>query len=238
MRYATPTRSAHALVVRPFPGPAGQHRTPRPRRQRHLRREPYQAARLLTHALAALIVLGIVVMLTVLIVADDGTPPATTPRAASGTPLTATEVFPDQATLFRVGETRVEADCPVAVTGGLRSVLQGYACSQAIRASLTVPYADYRVTAGVLTLPDVESATAVGERVRELVETGDGGFAVLSGATAAPGTPIAWRTHDRYLLYCVILSPTGELVPTDDPAVTRMMTEVLDTHLTAALTGR
>ncbi|MEU4693252.1 hypothetical protein [Actinoplanes sp. NPDC023714] len=238
MRYATPTRSAHALVVRPFPGPAGQHRTPRPRRQRHLRREPHQAARMLTHGLASLIVLGIVVMLAFLVVADDGNRPATDPGAPDRTPLTAAEIFPDRASLFRVGEARVEADCPVAVTGGLRSVLRGYGCSQAVRASLTVPYADYRVTAGVLTLPDAQSAASAGERVREQVETGDGGFAVLSGAGTTPGTPVIWRTHDHYLLYCVILSPGDELVPNDDPAVTRIMTEVLDTHLANTLAGR
>jgi hypothetical protein len=255
MRYATSTRSAHramtagggALILRPFPGATGQHRTPararstRARGQRHLRREPYRTARQLTRGLAALIVLGIVVMLVVLFVADDRRPPFTesaTSRAAFAAPLTASAVFPDQASLFRVGETRVEADCPVAVTGGLRPVLSGYECSQAIRAVLTVPYADYQVTAGVLTLPDVESSTAVGEQVRALVETGDGGFASLDGTETPLGTPVVWRTHDRFLLYCLIASPSGALVPNDDPAVARIAADVLDRHLAeTALAG-
>jgi hypothetical protein len=255
MRYATPTRSAHravsagggALILRPFPGTAGQHRTSvrsrrsRTRGQRHLRRDPHQAATLLTHGLAALIVLGIVVMLGVLILADDGPPSGAdsrTSRAAFAAPLTAAEVFPDQGSLFRVGEVRAEADCPVAVTGGLRPVLQGYACSQAIRAVLAVPYADYQVTAGVLTLPDAQSATSVGERVREEVETGDGGFAGLSGAETPVGTPVAWRTHDRFLLYCVIVNPAGALVANDDPAVAQITADILDTHLAGTVLAR
>ncbi|BAL85855.1 hypothetical protein AMIS_6350 [Actinoplanes missouriensis 431] len=234
MRYAIPTRpahhAAHALVLRPFPITTGQHRS-RAHSRRHLRREPLRTAHLLTRGLAALIVLGICVMVGVLIVADERHPPA----SGSSGPLTASDVFPEQASLFRASQARAEADCPVAVTGALRSVLQGYGCSQSIRAVLTVPYADYRVTAGVLTLPDTPSAAAVSEVVRDLVETGDGSFATLTGADTPPGTPVAWRTHDRYLIYCVIVSSTGELVPGTDPAVTRVTTDLLDIHLSTAL---
>ncbi|WP_229073943.1 hypothetical protein [Actinoplanes sp. DH11] len=292
MRYATPTRSAHrapaagartvlisstlSLLVRPFPGAAGQHRTPvrsrpglsfrpglssraglsfrrglpswaglpwpavlpwraglpsRRRGKRHLRREPYRTARLLSRGLAALIVAGICVMLGVLIVADKQGPNLPSASDQQAGPLTAAAVFPEQTSLFRASQARAETDCPVAVTGGLRQILQAYGCSHAIRAALTVPYAGHQITAGVLDLPDSGHATAVSGQVRDLVETGDGGFAALSGADTPPGTPVVWRTHGRYLLYCVIADPTGRLVRNDDPAVARIMTEVLDVHL-------
>lgn len=233
MRYATPTRPAHAVIVKPFPRVAGAHRTParsRTRSHRHLRHEPYRTARQLTRGLAGVIVLGIMVMLGVFIVADARRTAITEPAA-----LTAARIFPDQGSYFRASQARAEADCPVAVTGGLRPVLQGYGCSQALRAVLTVGYADYRITAGVLTLPDAASATAVSDAIREQVETGDGGFAELSGADTPPGTPVAWRTHESHLLYCVIVSPRGVLVPHTDPAVSRITTEILDTHLAATV---
>ncbi|WP_433828343.1 hypothetical protein ACQP2E_03010 [Actinoplanes sp. CA-015351] len=239
MRYATSTRSAHALILRPLPGTAGQHRTParfRARSQRHLRREPLRTARLLSHGLAALIVLGIVVMVGVLILADDRLPSTGSTRDPR-TPLTSTDVFPDQASLFRVSQARVEADCPLAVSGGLRSLLQGYGCTQAVRADLTVPYAPHQVTAGVLNLPDAQSAAAVSELIRAQVETNDGGFTSLTGAETPLGTPVVWRTLDHYLLYCVIVSPGGEPLTNDDPSVARIMTEVLETHLPQSLTS-
>ena len=237
MRYATPTRSAHHAV--PMPSllavrrPAGQHRQP----ARHLRREPYRTGRLLTHGLAALIVLGICVMVGVLIVADQRRAPAApssdqliSSRLVDPAPLTVAEVFP-AGTTFQADHPRLTADCSVAVTGALRQVLQEYECSQSISAALTVPYADYAVTAGVLNLPDTGSATAVGDQVRQLVVTGDGGFAGPAGDQTPPGSPVVWRTRGHYLLYCVITRPDGAPVPTDDPATARITAEILDQHL-------
>jgi hypothetical protein len=235
MRYATPTRSAHratpagglALLVR-HPGPIGQHRYPprvRTGPQRHARRDPRQTAHLLTRGLAALIVLGICLMLGVLIVADERHAPAT------ATPLTAAEAFPAGSAAFQVQRTDLTADCTVAVTGTLRATLQRYGCAQAIRAALTVPYADFRITAGVLSLADTPSAAAVGDLLRPLVESGDGGFTGLTGEETSLGAPIVWRTHGHYLMYCVITGPNGELVPGDDPRIHRVTQDLLDLHL-------
>jgi hypothetical protein len=240
MRYATPTRSAHRatpaggllLLVR-HPGFTGQHRHPAGLRsgpQRHTRRDPRRTAHLLTRGLAALIVLGICVMLGVLIVADEGRGPATAARAA---PLTVAEAFSTGSGTFRVQHTDLSADCTVAVTGTLRTTLQRYGCAQAIRAALTVPYADFRITAGVLDLPDITAATAVGDQLRSLVETGDGGFAQMNGLESGPGTPVVWRTRDHHLMYCVITGPAGEFVPADDPRVQRITQDVLATLNTA-----
>jgi hypothetical protein len=243
MRYVTPTRSAHRaapagglpLLIR-LPA-RGQHRR---RTRRHLRREPL-TAHLFTRGLAGLIVLGIVVMLGVLIVADDRRPPAQlastevdqriATREVDPVPLSADEVFPTGVTTFGVTRTDLTADCSLAAGGALRTTLQRYGCSQAVRAALTVPYADYRITAGILNLPDTTSAMAVGDQVRYLVETGDGSFTEMSGATTGPGTPVLWRTRGHYVMYCVITGPSGELVAPDAPQLDQLTRDILDTHL-------
>jgi hypothetical protein len=237
MRYATPTRSAHraapagglALLVRP-PGPIGQHRYHagvRTRPQRHARRDPTKTAHLLTRGLAGLIVLGICVMLGVLIVADERRGSL---AAADTGPLTAADVFPAGSAAFQVKRTDLSADCTVAATGTLRPTLQRYGCSQAIRAALAVPYADFRITAGVLSLSDTTGAVAVADLLRSLVESGDGGFAGMAGEETGAGAPVGWRTRGHYLMYCVITGPGGELVPGDDPRVQRITQDLLDTH--------
>ncbi|MFC7530424.1 hypothetical protein [Actinoplanes sp. GCM10030250] len=260
MRYATPTRSAHraipagslALLVR-HPGPIGQHRYHpgvRTRPHRHVRRNPHQTAHLLTRGLAALIVAGIFVMLAVLIVADERHPTTSAghttaeidrllaSRAVDPAPLSETEVFPAGSASYALGKTGLTADCTVAVTGTLRSTLQRYGCTQAVRAALTVPYADYRITAGVLNLPDTAAATALGTQIREQVVTADGGFSGMSGEEPGPGTPIVWRTRGHYLMYCVITGPNGELLPADDPRVQQITHDLVDVHLAETVLPR
>ncbi|GGN26870.1 hypothetical protein FHR83_005118 [Actinoplanes campanulatus] len=240
MRHATP-----GLIRLSAPS---RHRRPA-RSQRHAWREPYRTAHLLTRGLAALIVLGICVMLGVLFVADERD---TTPRrlaaaeidqliasrAVDPEPLTEAEVFPSGSTAFGVQETGLTADCTVAVTGALRFTLQRYGCSQAVRAALTVPYADYRVTAGMLNLSDATGATAVGDQVRSLVESGDGGFAQMSGEATGAGTPVVWRTRGHYLMYCVITGPDGALVPADEPQLDQLTHDLLDVYLSETVLSR
>ncbi|GLY00853.1 MULTISPECIES: hypothetical protein [Actinoplanes] len=257
MRYATPTRSAHraapaglALFVR-LPGPIGQHRyrpRVRPRPQRHVRHEPDKTVHLLNRGLAALIVLGICVMLGILVFADQRRAPSTgdndtggadrliASRTADPVPLTATEVFPTGAAGFVVGATDVRTDCTTAVTGALRVVLAGTDCSQAVRAELTAPDG-HRVTAGVLNLLDERGAAGVDERVGRLVETGDGGFTAMAGTEIPPGTPVVWRVRGHYLLYGAITGPGGEPAATDRAAVDRITATLLDGHLGETVLG-
>ncbi|MDI6098533.1 hypothetical protein QLQ12_07940 [Actinoplanes sp. NEAU-A12] len=221
----------------------GQHRRRSAwfRPHRHLRREPHRAAHLLTRGLAGLIVLGILVMVGVLAVAEDRRTPARlasaevdariASRAVDPAPLSEAEVFPAGSAAFGVTQSSLTADCALAASGALRTTLLRYGCSQAVRAVLTVPYADYRITAGVLNLPDAAGATAVGDEIRVLVETDDGGFADITGAATGPGTPVLWRTRGHYVLYCVITGPDGGLVPADAPQVARVTRELLDAHL-------
>jgi Tfp pilus assembly protein PilX len=231
MRYASPLALPRSPV-------RGQHRRPA---RRHLRREPYATTHLFTHGLAGLIVLGILVMVGVLIVADDrraSTRLASAEidariasREADPAPLTEAEVFPGGSAAFEVTSTDLTADCSLAAGGALRTTLLRYGCTQAVRAALEVPYADYRITAGMLNLPDTASATSVGDQVRYLVETGDGGFTDMAGVLTGPGTPTLWRIRGHYVMYCVITGPAGELVPADAPAVQQLTRDVLDTHL-------
>ncbi|GIE86627.1 hypothetical protein [Actinoplanes regularis] len=256
MRYATPNRSAHratpaldlSLLIRRLPrASAGQHRQhPRTqaRRRRHVWREPYPTMHLLTRGLAALIVLGICMTLGFLIVADERSAPATrdqglVSRAADPEPLTVPEAFPAGAGGYRVENALVQTDCTVAVTGDLQSTLSGYGCSQAVRAVLTVPDGGYEMTAGILNLADSQSAAAVADRVRVLVETGDGSFTGMSGGPMPPGTPIGWRARGHYLIYCAITAPGGGPVPIQgDPRLPQITGHLLDTYLSDQVLGR
>ncbi|WIM97151.1 hypothetical protein ACTOB_000651 [Actinoplanes oblitus] len=247
MRYATPNRSAHRatpaldlmFLVRSLPRPsAGQHRQ-HPRTQapprRHAWREPYPAIQLLTRGLAAMIVLGIFLTLGFLIVADDHQDPA----APTGrVPLTVPEAFPAGAAGYQVDRAVAETDCTLAVTGDLRSALSGYGCSQAVRASLTVPDGAYQVTAGILDLADAQSAAAVADRVRALVETGDGGFTSMSGSPTAAGTPIGWRARGHYLIYCAITEAGGAPALGEDPRLAQITAHLLDSYLSDEVLAR
>ncbi|MFI1993284.1 hypothetical protein [Actinoplanes sp. NPDC020271] len=246
MRFATPTRSAHraapaaglVLPSAPFPRSSGQHRQQvRARPQRHVRREPYPAMTILTRGLAALIVLGICLVSAFLIVGDESQGPAAgesriASRADDPRPLTVAEVFPTGFAGFEVKTTSDQADCTLAVTGALRSAISAYGCSQAVRATLNAPASGFEVTAGVLNLADSQSAAAVGDQVGRLVEADDGSFTALSGEQAPPGTPIGYRAHGHYLLYCVITGTGGEPVTSTDPALPRVTGDLLDAYLT------
>lgn len=253
MRYATPNRSAHRaapaldltflvrILSRTEAGLHRQHPRTQDRPRRHAWREPYPAMHLLTRGLAALIVLGIVATLGFLIFSDDHPDTATptlTSRASDPDPLTAAETFPAGAAGFRVEKTLVQTDCRLSVTGDLRPALSGYGCSQSVRATLTAPDGGYRVTAGILNLADSQSASAVADQVRRLVETGDGGFTELSGTPAEPGTPVGWRARGHYLVYCAITGPPGAAPTGDDPRLTEITSALLDTYLSDQVLGR
>ncbi|GAA2870346.1 hypothetical protein Acy02nite_19310 [Actinoplanes cyaneus] len=192
---------------------------------------------LLTRGLAALIVLGICLVSAFLIVGDEGEGPTAADRrlatrAGDPRPLTVTEVFPADLAGFGVRSTSDQADCTVAVTGDLRSAISAYGCSQAIRAALSATDSGHQLTAGVLNLADSQSAAAVGEQVGRLVESDDGSFTGMGGEQIPPGTPVGWRAHGHYLLYCVITGPDGEPVPSGDPALPRLTSALLDSYLT------
>ncbi len=265
MLYGTPTRAAHhatadgglALLVKSA-GTIGQHRPPpvtgthvRPRPQRRAPLEPQRTAQWVTYGLAALIVLGLVIMIGVLIVSDDRPAPAAAvaepldSRADDPEPLTLPEVFPSAREVeaagasYRVTMRHIDADCRTATTGALGQVLAEHGCNQVVRAVLSAPYGDYEVTTGVLNLTDAAGAADVDSRLRQLVETGDGGFAALSSDPAAAATAqVGWHALGHYLLYCVITRPDGQVVSSDDPYAVRITAELVDGYLGESVLGR
>jgi len=170
-------------------------------------------------------------------------------RRVDARPLTVPEVFPKPqirpargAAPYSIGDTHIDGDCDIAVTGRLGIVLSDHACSQVVRASMTAPYGGYRVTAGLFNLPEATDAAAVGEQARELVETGGGTFAAMG----PPGTdPLAqapaqanWHEHGHYLIYCVISRPDGRVVSDADGSARRIIAEIMESYLGGEVLGR
>jgi hypothetical protein len=137
--------------------------------------------------------------------------------------------------------THIDSQCGIATVGTLGGILSGRGCSQVVRASLTAPYGDYQVTAGLFNLADAAGASTLDAQLRRLVETGDGSFAAM--ATGEPGSDpaaptaaqVGWHARGHYLLYCVITRPGGAVVPNDDPNAARITADLVDGYLDAGV---
>ncbi len=207
----------------------------------------------LTQGLAALIVLGLVLMIGFLVLgsdrhqrdsvttlADDSAGTAPAPALQQVFPR-GDELRPAGATgAYRIEMRHFDTDCRQATTGSLGAVLAGHGCSEVVRAGLTAPYGGYQVTAGMFTLADSSAAAQVDELVRGLVESGDGGFTTLPADTGGdPATAqVGWHTRGNFLLYAVITRPDGAVVPGDDPYAARITAELVDNHLGDSVLGR
>jgi hypothetical protein len=222
---------------------------------------PQRAAVFLTRGLAALIVLAVAGLIAFFIVADErrGSPAEASTsgadlrsRAADPAPLSLTEVFGDPAQVaapggsgpYRIAMTHIDGDCRIAATGALRDRLTAHGCTQVVRASLTTPYGDYRVTTGLFNLADAAGAAELDASVRSLVETGDGSFATMAAGppgtdpATAPASRVGWHSRGHYLLYCVITRPGGAVVPDGDPNPARITAELVDGYLGETVLGR
>jgi len=259
-----------AMLARPI-GTTGHHRhpsaapTPRPRARlrRRAPREPQRTAQFLTTGLAALIVLALTGMISFFIVAEErrgrAAEASTTPvgpgqldsRSADPAPLTLEEVFPDPAQVrpagrpaYRITISHIDSECRIAATGSLGVLLEESGCTQVVRASMAAPYGDYQVTAGLFNLADAAGAAAVDERVRRLVETGDGGFAAMAAGEPGAGpadalvSQVGWHSDGHYLLYCVITRPGGRVVSNDDPYAAQITSELVDDYLAGAVLAK
>ena len=220
-------------------------------------REPDRAPQRLMSGLAAAIVVSICGLVAFFIVADErrvhAEPAAPAPAPAwaissrdlDPAPLSLDEVFPGTeirlvpgSEPYRVSMTHIDTDCETATTGALGGLLAEHGCSQVVRAGLTAPYGGYQVTAGIFNLADEAGAARVGERVRELVETGGGSFAAMA-AGAMPGVPpqsvpdsqVGWHEQGHFLIYCVISRPDAGPVPPADRYAERITAELIDEYL-------
>ncbi|WP_433300663.1 hypothetical protein ACQP2F_03870 [Actinoplanes sp. CA-030573] len=265
MLYGTPPRREHraapdgglALFVRGF-APTGQHRSASRRRAY---REPQRTAQILVRGLAGVIMLGLIGTVAFFVVAGERSDaPARVEtnafeagplasRGADPEPLSVEEVFPDRSAVrppaaapYRITITHLDTDCRTATTGELGSLLAAHGCGQVVRAGMVAPYGGYQVTAGLFNLADAAGAADVEDRLRNLVETGDGGFATLPAARTDPDAPpanqVGWRARGHYLLYCVITRPDGALVSSDDPIAERITGDLVDTYLGTTVLAR
>ena len=170
-------------------------------------------------------------------------------QRVDGQPLSLTEVFPDSeirlaagAAPYRIGMTHIDTDCNIATTGTLGALLTDHGCTQVVRAALTAPYGDYRVTAGLFNLP--EAADRIGDEVGEQVEAGEGSFAAMAtglpgtDAGAQPLTQVAWRSRGHFLMYCAIARPDGQVVRDDDPYTQRITTDLVESYLGTTVIGK
>jgi hypothetical protein len=261
---ASRTRPKRRALREPQCAARTGHAPREPRRTARNRRVPggpQRAAHLMTKGLAALIVLGVTGLIGFFIVADhrhgSAAEASTNPdageqlssRAVDAAPLTLEEVFPDPNEVrpgtgtapYRIVMTHIDSECRIATTGALGPLLEEHDCSQVVRAGMTTPYGDYRVTAGLFNLADADGAAAVEDTVRGLVETGDGSFAAMtagepgSDPVAPPASQVGWHHHGHYLLYCVITRPGGAVVPDGDPNAVRITADLVDGYLAEAV---
>ena len=165
-------------------------------------------------------------------------------RTTDPAPLTLGEVFPGRwiqpdpgSGRYAVGTVHADAECGAATLGRLGEVLDGYGCSQVVRAAIVAPYGGYRVTAGVVNLPDAASAARSGEEVRRLVEAGEGSFATL-GSIRRPLAQVGWREHGHYLVFCVISRPDAGVVRDDDRYAERITVDLVESYLIQQVLGR
>ncbi len=171
-------------------------------------------------------------------------------RKVDPRPLSTSEVFPDTeiyipgaAAPYRVQSTHDDSDCDVATTGQLGELLDGYGCSQFVRATLAAPTEGYVVTTGIFNLADERGATAVHEKIKALVDSGTGSFA---GMAVGPGTEpvelpsaqVGWHVRGHYLVYCVIARPDGQIIRDDDPHAERILIDMIGAHLRDGVIGR
>jgi hypothetical protein len=171
-------------------------------------------------------------------------------RKADPQPLSTSEVFPGTeiyvpggAAPYRVQSTHVDSDCHVATTGRLGELLDGYGCSQFVRATLSAPTDGYVVTTGIFNLADERGATAVHDKIKPLVDSGTGSFA---GMAAGPGTEpvelpsaqVGWHVRGHYLVYCVIARPDGQIIRDDDPHAERILIDMIGSHLRDGVIAR
>ena len=216
---------------------------------------------LLMSGLGVLIMAAICGLIAFFVIADKtrehGAETATAPpptrdigsQQVDGLPLSLTEVFPDSeirlaagAAPYRIGMTHIDTDCYIATTGTLGALLADHGCTQVVRAALTAPYGDYRVTAGLFNLP--EAADRIGDEVTEQVEAGEGSFAAMAtglpgtDAGAQPLTQVAWRSRGHFLIYCVIARPDGQVVRDDDPYAQRITADLVDSYLGTTVIGK
>lgn len=181
-------------------------------------------------------------------IASGAAPPAAVPRdigsrEADPKPLSAAEVFPGEELAidptqpaYRVLRTSAGKDCRRAAAGRVAGLLRELGCTQVVRGTLRSSDGQYLVTAGVFNLSDVEGAEWAREKIKPMVEAGQGRFhGLLAGrgteAIALSSAQVGWHVRGHYLVYCVVARTDRKPIADGDQRVGQILTDLLETHL-------
>jgi hypothetical protein len=188
-------------------------------------------------------------------IASGAAPPTAVPRdigsrEADPEPLSAAEVFPGEELAidptqpaYRVLRTSAGKDCRRAAAGRVAGLLRELGCTQVVRGTLRSSDGQYLVTAGVFNLSDVEGAEWAREKIKPMVEAGQGRFhGLLAGrgteAIALSSAQVGWHVRGHYLVYCVVARADRKPIADGDQRVGQILTDLLETHLRGTVIER
>lgn len=167
-------------------------------------------------------------------------------RTTDPQPLTPNALFGDSplrshAATYPVLGTQSLDDCRKAATAELARALRQGHCTQVVRATVANADATHVATLGVVNLATAKAATTL----RHDIEHGDngGGFTAYraTGPSKSLGlkpTVLGFNTYGHYLLY-VVIGRTDDRTPArDEPAVSTMVSDLVDTYLVKKLEPR
>ncbi|SCL40808.1 hypothetical protein GA0074692_5992 [Micromonospora pallida] len=189
---------------------------------------------------------------------DPQSPPATQPdtarteapaqadldsRDTDPLPLTAKEVFPgrqlvvaDGQPAYQVLRTHSSASCAVAATDEIADLLVRLGCNQVVRGTVRAPDGAHLATAGLFNLTDRTTAERVRERIREMLQQGQGRFLALEAGDetevlTSSAARVAWQVRGHYIAYCLVVRADGQQVGADDPEAKQVLHDLIKLHL-------
>lgn len=153
-------------------------------------------------------------------------------RAADSLPLDVVDVFPASEVVVEqgvppytmIGEPQVGTECGIAGDLEVRRLLEETDCTQILRATFNSYNNQYFVTAGVLNLLDLPSATSVSDQLTGLVDTDQGrlrGYISDPNVNSVMGrapSRLAWQPRGHFLLYTVVVRKDGGDIAADASA--------------------
>lgn len=164
-------------------------------------------------------------------------------READPAPLTLSEVFPGREVVvdparpgYRVLLAKVDRQCTAAASGEIGALLTDLGCDQVVRATLRAPTGGYLVTAGIFNLDDAASATWAREKIKPMVNGGQGRFKGMpagkdTAVIALASAHVGWQVRGHYLVYCVTARADGKAIRAGDPQAARILTDMLEVYL-------
>ncbi|MFY1673299.1 hypothetical protein ACN27G_25590 [Plantactinospora sp. WMMB334] len=165
-------------------------------------------------------------------------------RAADPAPLTVRELFPsakevqvdtDQSA-YELLKTQESADCDLVAEGDIATVLADAGCSQFVRGTLRSPTGLYLATAGIVNLADEAGATAAREKIKTIVDAGEGRFRGLAAGRGTEAVTLAsaqagWHVRGHFLIYCVVAKTDGKTIGADDLFARQILSDMIEVYL-------